>query len=266
MPESGTQEQNRSQSEHHESPKWFEELLQQRRLSELKIKDRRMRSHSAHPSSDTQLEVFEYPDRKWSLDEGVSIQDEKANKREEKSVNFLDLLLQKPLDLWSEPKTTTSRSAEPLLQQSDLIWTSGTDLSAPQQMKTSSANASFNTTEITVNKVEKKNFIPNNKQPAEQLLLNQVATSDQPSDEFIIPIEPKGSQLRICILSNWGDEQYVGLNGIEVFEADEGRPAAISQVSLRNIATYTMSKLGLWSIKKIFLVFEDLLQTTRPGV
>ena len=33
-----------------------------------------------------------------------------------------------------------------------------------------------------------------------------------------IPILPKGKELTVTILETWGDKNYVGLTGIEVFD------------------------------------------------
>jgi len=38
------------------------------------------------------------------------------------------------------------------------------------------------------------------------------------SDPFIIPVLPRGRQLEFNIVQTWGDINYVGLTGIEVFD------------------------------------------------
>lgn len=50
------------------------------------------------------------------------------------------------------------------------------------------------------------------------------------SKEFEIPFLPGGTVLTFNILSTWGDSNYVGLNGIEVFGSD-GNPVEMSHIS-----------------------------------
>ncbi|XP_034942334.1 protein KIAA0556-like [Chelonus insularis] len=51
----------------------------------------------------------------------------------------------------------------------------------------------------------------------------------EPSD-FIVPELPFGQRLVIDILSTWGDKEFVGLNGIEIFSST-GEPPSISTIS-----------------------------------
>lgn len=46
---------------------------------------------------------------------------------------------------------------------------------------------------------------------------------------FIIPELPAGTELKIDITSTWGDQHYVGLNGIEIFN-DKGQLINILKV------------------------------------
>lgn len=48
---------------------------------------------------------------------------------------------------------------------------------------------------------------------------------------FIIPELPYGRSLIINILNTWGDKNYVGLNGIEIF-SEFGKPIIIEKVLL----------------------------------
>ncbi|CAD8060890.1 unnamed protein product [Paramecium sonneborni] len=55
--------------------------------------------------------------------------------------------------------------------------------------------------------------IRNNQHQVEQSLVG---------NRFEIPILPSGKYLKFNVLSNWGDKQQVGLNGIEVFDSQGG--------------------------------------------
>ena len=53
-------------------------------------------------------------------------------------------------------------------------------------------------------------------------------------DDFLIPELPSGQHLVVNILTTWGDQYYVGLNGIEVFNSN-GKPVQISKVSIHSV-------------------------------
>lgn len=64
-----------------------------------------------------------------------------------------------------------------------------------------------------------------------------VPTKNTPKEkvksEFIIPELPEGRLLELKIFSNWGDKYLVGLNGIEMFDA-EGIAVQIKKVIFKN--------------------------------
>ncbi|XP_071797253.1 katanin-interacting protein-like isoform X3 [Asterias amurensis] len=52
---------------------------------------------------------------------------------------------------------------------------------------------------------------------------------DDSSDEFEIPLLPMGQKLTLNIRTTWGDNHYVGLNGIEVYKSD-GEPVNVTEI------------------------------------
>ncbi|CAG9564535.1 unnamed protein product [Danaus chrysippus] len=58
---------------------------------------------------------------------------------------------------------------------------------------------------------------------------NQNTQKEKSKSEFVIPSLPKGRLLEIKIYSNWGDKYFVGLNGVEMFDAN-GQPVGVEKV------------------------------------
>lgn len=82
--------------------------------------------------------------------------------------------------------------------------------------------------------------------------------SDKNVQDFIIPELPSGESLTIDILSTWGDKNYVGLNGIEIFSSTGQTPIITKVVFIINLDIYFC-----WEILKdkiynfIILKFRD---------
>lgn len=61
---------------------------------------------------------------------------------------------------------------------------------------------------------------------------NIMKEQEEKIDLFQIPWLPKGKVLTMKILTNWGDENYVGFNGIEIFDGKTFQLASIEKVFL----------------------------------
>jgi hypothetical protein len=46
-----------------------------------------------------------------------------------------------------------------------------------------------------------------------------VEAADETGEEFYIPELPTGSELTLILLSNWGNQTLIGLNGLELFDS-----------------------------------------------
>lgn len=65
---------------------------------------------------------------------------------------------------------------------------------------------------------------------ASEIKLHPVSKDDD-SSFLEIPSLPRGKVLTLQVDSNWGDNHFVGFNGIEVFDASTGNVASVVKVS-----------------------------------
>lgn len=63
----------------------------------------------------------------------------------------------------------------------------------------------------------------------DEITLSQL-NDDTSVDSFEIPCLPYGKMLHLLIESNWGDENFVGFNGLEIFDAKSGHLAHVTRV------------------------------------
>ena len=54
---------------------------------------------------------------------------------------------------------------------------------------------------------------------------------DEDDVSFTTPVDPKGVEIVINLLSTWGDRFYIGLSGIEMY-TKTGEPARVQKVSV----------------------------------
>ncbi|XP_066597442.1 protein KATNIP homolog [Prorops nasuta] len=98
-------------------------------------------------------------------------------------------------------------------------------------------------------------------------------------ENFIVPELPSGKKLVIEILSTWGDREYVGLNGIEIFSncgeiiavneiyVDEKDFDTLNEQSVSNLINgknKTTDDANLWLAlyhgeKRIYMIFKELM-------
>lgn len=79
--------------------------------------------------------------------------------------------------------------------------------------------------------------------------INVSAANSLPRPDFIIPELPEGRFLEFNIKTTWGDKHYLGLNGIEIFNA-KGTKVKVKSVSINLIPTSlyeTYLTMKFWS-------------------
>lgn len=194
------------------SSNWLDELWSQRRFSE-----------QVSGSADLAIERKRCPSESTPSDS--------------KSSNLIDLLIdfsdQSRVDRWKQSASLSFKPDELDNKVNELslskheskesLAKKTTNENEPQEKPHIDLKVASTQTELAAD----QNRLSN----AQSVLSQLIEPTTSGLQNFIIPTLPKGKILRIQIESNWGDEQFVGLNGIEIFDAVSSKLAKIEQVN-----------------------------------
>lgn len=164
-------------------PKWFEELSQKRRMSDISnlnyMKSIHFKEHPQHHQYN-----FESP----ISPEGKSLKLQLPSERRKSSSEYMSV----------DSKPNSSRNSS-----------------------SNSSKTSSNLNDFPLDDDDIFAFSTMTKS-IENLKLDD--SSHDFEDEFIIPEMPSGSELTLILLNNWGDENYIGFNGVEILDPSGNRP------------------------------------------
>lgn len=192
------------------SQKWIEDLWSQRRYSE-------QTQQSANSI-----------EQKRCTSETVS---------ESESLNLLELLIdlnesptnEKSLSPTSSSDNLDTESIKRITDQVELMEETNS-INSIIDLASKEVLIASNVVEETKGKSIGKVIVEDSNLSNAQTVLNTLVKPSFKDEDFIIPTLPKGQHLRVRVISNWGDEKFVGLNGIEIFDANTMKLANIEKV------------------------------------
>ena len=209
-----------------EQPIWFKELIHGRRHSEIFVN-----TNSS----------FNVGEQRIFLPEASELRKRNQNKLELKSDIFTSL---------GEKSSRKSEQISKITQKAN-IFNEHSLLTLEDKRNSNLELTDDNTDDFRLLFIKNRNRLPfghsafkrevearkRDSFTAEDIDVSEIVdvTSGEPhlkfTDDFIIPELPRGKELVIEIHSNWGDSNHVGMNGIEIFEADSKRSPSIQQAS-----------------------------------
>lgn len=194
-----------TESHLHNRPKWFEELTGRRRLSDI----------AAGMDTD-ETEHFS--------SEALFLNQEPVAAKTSNNISLIDLPTAQPaVDL--ESKLPTERK----YSSSEWLFLGDSGPSSYSTAKNASGNSSRDGSLVhsplthlnsssTYQREEEDIFSLSNSTSTRSIEKSLRISSEQPPEECIIPEMPRGSELTLTLLANWGDDSFIGLNGIEIFD------------------------------------------------
>lgn len=195
-------------------PKWFEELSQRRRLSEIpamETDETSEGSQTASPPSLSHLETMSIPPENPVR---VYISSEDLNEQE------------------ISPKLPTERKYS---SEWRFLQHNGDSPGKATHSAASSSDGSKHSYLADANSLEEEIFSLTTSRSIEKLRISELVS---PLEECIIPEMPHGSELTLTMLANWGDEHFIGINGLEILSPHGRRP------TVKNVSTLSVGLLS----------------------
>jgi len=184
-------------------PLWFKELVQNRRVSDTNTNDLHFNeriSHAKHWLKNQDIEI-----KSKNIESSrPEILTSRANQRH--CASKMSSHSHNQSDDYNQMDKRINRSL------TSLQTTSNNERPAGKQF---SANQMRDGTFSAVSKINQS------KSTLKDLLDNKDDREEHDFNDFIIPELPTGKVLSFEIKANWGDDDYVGLNGIEVFHTKD---------------------------------------------
>ena len=207
-------------------PKWFKELSQKRRLSE--IPDMETEDISVDLTNNTSSDLSENSRQNPSKESYPRISNPEMVEQEvEHKLPIENKLSSEWLYL--------SQNGDSKISQSGNSSSEGSKYSLPTD----------------INFLEEDILSFSTRKSIDNLRITNVPSGPSvlPVEECIIPDLPSGNELVFYLLSNWGDEKYIGMNEIEIIDHYGKRPV------IKNVSAFLGGFLNS-QIFKLFMVSD----------